>query len=226
MSASASTAANSTGKRGAFIVFEGLDRSGKTTQLQKLVDRLQQDGVDAAACRFPDRTTSTGKMIDSYLASKSDLDDRAVHLLFSVNRWERAKGILDNLEQGKTIVCDRYAFSGIAFSAVKGLSYEWCLSPDVGLPAPDLVLFFNVSAKVQKQRGGFGQERYETTEIQKNVRAMFEKIGKDVGHSWEVVEGDRGLEEIGEEVLERARRVIKGELGPVRELWKDRSGKA
>ncbi|SCV69409.1 BQ2448_2429 [Microbotryum intermedium] len=226
MSTSASAASKSTGKRGAFIVFEGLDRSGKTTQVQRLVDRLQQDGVNATACRFPDRTTSTGKMIDSYLASKSDLDNRAIHLLFSVNRWERAKGIVADLKEGKTVVCDRYAFSGIAFSAVKGLSYDWCLSPDVGLPAPDLVLFFNVSAEVQHQRGGFGQERYETTEIQKNVRAMFEKIGLDVGDSWEIVDADRGLDEVGDEVLARARRVIDSELGPVRELWKDRLGKA
>ncbi|SRR5258708_28949171 len=95
-------------KRGAFIVVEGLDRSGKTTQTNRLRDRLVNQGVHVKLYKFPgahrvgflvyfyystsclDRTTSTGKMIDSYLRSQSELDDRAIHLLFSANRWEAA----------------------------------------------------------------------------------------------------------------------------------------
>lgn len=45
--------------------------------------------VVAELWRFPDRTTATGLMIDSYLQSKTELDDAAVHLLFSANRWEK-----------------------------------------------------------------------------------------------------------------------------------------
>ena len=95
-------------QRGSFIVIEGLDRSGKTTQCQILYETLQRElGVDKVnLIKFPgtswlpsiqksvdrtdivDRTTPIGKMIDSYLRSTSDLDDRAIHLLFSANRWE------------------------------------------------------------------------------------------------------------------------------------------
>ncbi|KAL8278595.1 hypothetical protein RQP46_009087 [Phenoliferia psychrophenolica] len=156
--------------RGAFIVLEGLDRSGKSTQVKNLVASLTSDGIKAVACRFPDRTTTTGKMIDSYLTQKSELDDRAIHLLFSANRWERASEILKDLEAGTTVVCDRYAFSGIAFSAVKGLSYTWCLSPDIGLPSPDLVLFLDLSPTAAAARGGFGEERYETAEVQRKTK--------------------------------------------------------
>jgi len=46
--------------------------------------------------RLADRTLTTGKMIDSYLSQKADLDDRAIHLLFSANRWERACVVLDS----------------------------------------------------------------------------------------------------------------------------------
>ena len=75
--------------RGAFIVFEGADRAGKSTQCQMLVEHLQAAGVAAELWRFPDRTTAIGKMINSYLTSQADIDDAAVHLLFSANRWEK-----------------------------------------------------------------------------------------------------------------------------------------
>lgn len=92
--------------RGAFIVIEGLDRSGKSTQALRLKERLEVENVRVKLIKFPgkftkranhlgflkevfaDRTTAIGKMIDSYLRSQSDLDDRVIHLLFSANRWE------------------------------------------------------------------------------------------------------------------------------------------
>eukprot|EP00750_Incisomonas_marina_P012491 INCI16902.1.p1 GENE.INCI16902.1~~INCI16902.1.p1 ORF type:complete len:222 (+),score=37.24 INCI16902.1:68-733(+) len=142
MSGAATSAAKGLVKRGAFILFEGCDRSGKSTQVAKLVQRLQADGSKVEAMRFPDRTTEIGKMIDAYLRCATHLDDRAVHLLFSANRWECRARILSLLEQGTSIVCDRYTFSGVAFSASKvGMDVEWCKAPDDGLPAPDVVFF-------------------------------------------------------------------------------------
>ena len=73
-------------------------------------------------------------------------DDTAIHLLFSANRWEAHKGIKKKLQEGQSIVLDRYAFSGVAFTAAKGLhSVEWCKGPDTGLPKPDVVIYLNVS---------------------------------------------------------------------------------
>jgi dTMP kinase len=70
-------------------VLEGTDRSGKSTQVARLVKTLNESGVVAEAWRFPDRTTGVGAMIDSYLKATTELDDAAVHLLFSANRWEK-----------------------------------------------------------------------------------------------------------------------------------------
>ena len=75
--------------RGAFILFEGVDRCGKTTQSTKLVEALKSSGVNAELWRYPDRTTSMGQMINSYLQSKTEMDDGAIHLLFAANRWEK-----------------------------------------------------------------------------------------------------------------------------------------
>lgn len=85
----ASISSSNKSKRGALIVLEGLDRSGKSSQCAHLVSFLAQRGVAVEAWRFPDRTTPMGRMISSYLASDTELDDAAIHLLFSANRWEK-----------------------------------------------------------------------------------------------------------------------------------------
>ncbi|KAG7973478.1 hypothetical protein I3843_07G230100 [Carya illinoinensis] len=75
--------------RGALIVLEGLDRSGKTSQSSNLLKYLEGLGHSAELWRFPDRSTDVGQMISSYLTNKSQLDDHTVHILFSANRWEK-----------------------------------------------------------------------------------------------------------------------------------------
>lgn len=97
----------------------------------------------SVAYRFPDRTTQVGGLINEYLQSSVQTDDRAIHLLFSANRWEAAPNLVDTLAKGTNIVCDRYAYSGVAFTSAKAaedrssmsggeLTLEWCMSPDVG----------------------------------------------------------------------------------------------
>ena len=56
-------------------------------------------------------------MINSYLSNETDIDDGAIHLLFSANRWEKKELMLQKLNSGVTLVVDRYAFSGVAFTA-------------------------------------------------------------------------------------------------------------
>jgi len=75
--------------RGALIVLEGLDRSGKSSQCSRLVSYLEGEGLSAELWRFPDRTTNVGQMISAYLTNASQLDDHTIHLLFSANRWEK-----------------------------------------------------------------------------------------------------------------------------------------
>ena len=82
--------------RGALVVLEGLDRCGKSTQSGRLLTYLAGLGYSTELWRFPDRTTSVGQMISSYLSNQSQLDDHTVHLLFSANRWEKRFVMLFN----------------------------------------------------------------------------------------------------------------------------------
>ena len=75
--------------RGALVVLEGLDRSGKSSQSSRLVSYLKGQGISAELWRFPDRTTNVGQMVSAYLTNTSQFDDHTIHLLFSANRWEK-----------------------------------------------------------------------------------------------------------------------------------------
>lgn len=62
-------------------------------------------------------------LIKHYFLIQGELNDETVHLLFSANRWEKLKEIKELLASGKTLVIDRYAFSGVAYSAAKGMLF-------------------------------------------------------------------------------------------------------
>ncbi|OAV90425.1 thymidylate kinase [Puccinia triticina 1-1 BBBD Race 1] len=170
--------------RGSFIVFEGLDRSGKSTQCHRLAENLKQAGRAVESIRFPDRTTAIGQMINSYLCQTSELDDHAIHLLFAANRWEKSADIHSTLQSGATIICDRYAFSGTAFTAAKfnvrtppepePIASLACA--DRGLPLPDLVIFLTLGDQSLDDREGFGRERYENTQLQDEVKRQFSQV--------------------------------------------------
>ncbi|EAQ82960.1 hypothetical protein CHGG_10778 [Chaetomium globosum CBS 148.51] len=156
--------------RGALVVLEGLDRSGKTTQVKLLEQRFVELGRKVKVMRFPDRTTPIGQMIDSYLKSQVEMDDHVIHLLFSANRWEAAKTITHLLTQSTTVLCDRYYHSGIVYSSAKqnpSLTLPWARGPEIGLPRPDLVLFLDLDENQARARGGWGGEAYERAEMQR-----------------------------------------------------------
>jgi len=206
--------------RGAFIVIEGLDRSGKTTQTEHLTEHLTTNGISIERRKFPDRTTGTGHLIDAYLHCTSDLDDRAIHLLFSANRWEAVPSLEADLTAGTTVLCDRYAFSGVAFSAAKGLPLEWCRAPDVGLPAPDLTLFLDLSPEMAAARAGYGEERYEKEALQARVRTMFRDLAIET-RGWVTIDATQDREVVAQEIFKHVEPLVQGIDAPIGKLWVD-----
>lgn len=109
--------------------------------------------------------------------------------------------ILRTLLAGTHVIMDRYAFSGVAFSAAKpGLDADWCAAPDAGLPAPDVVLFMDLTPAAQAARGGFGGERYEVPAFQVKVRAAFavlrDRVVQHSTVSWHDVDASGSIEEV------------------------------
>ncbi|PVU91190.1 hypothetical protein BB561_004528 [Smittium simulii] len=162
--------------RGKFILFEGLDRSGKSTQARKLAEALKERGSRVEQRHYPERSTQVGSAINSYLTKTKSLNDQAIHLLFSANRWELQQALVDLLDSGVTVVVDRYVYSGVAFSSAKGLDREWCWQSDFGLVRPDLTIFLDISPEEASSRGGYGEEIYEKVSFQSKVKAEFALI--------------------------------------------------
>ena len=75
--------------------------------------------------------------------------------------------MVDSMNAGSHVVCDRYAYSGVAYSAAKGLDFDWCKNADKGLLKPDLVFYLNACADEMSKREGYGEERFEKGDFQK-----------------------------------------------------------
>eukprot|EP01116_Phalansterium_solitarium_P021748 TRINITY_DN6900_c1_g1_i1.p1 TRINITY_DN6900_c1_g1~~TRINITY_DN6900_c1_g1_i1.p1 ORF type:complete len:218 (-),score=26.01 TRINITY_DN6900_c1_g1_i1:183-836(-) len=210
--------ANAAG-RGALIVFEGVDRCGKSTQVKKLGEYLAATSTPCEVSRFPNRETPIGKILNSYLTNKDvALEDRAVHLLFSANRWECRDRIVQVLNAGTTVVLDRYAYSGVAFTSAKGIDLEWCKDPDRGLPEPDVVIYMQLSIEDAAKRGEYGQERYENVDFQRKVEAIFQQKLKD--STWVVLDGRKTIDELHLEIQRVAGDAIaRARTTPVGALW-------
>ena len=157
-------------------------------------------GKQAVLLKFPDRETSVGSIIDEFLKSNEEVNPHAVHLLFSANRWEKANKITVLLERGVWVVCDRWSYSGVAYStAAWGLDYEWCLRPDEGLPMPDLVLQILVGPEMAAKRSGYGNERYEKIVLQAKILNAFAKIADQVPQ-WRVIDGSSPVQEVFQQI--------------------------
>ncbi|XP_075057867.1 thymidylate kinase [Mixophyes fleayi] len=211
------------GLRGALIVLEGADRAGKSTQARRLVEALRERGYQAEGLRFPERTTEIGRLVGSYLEKKNDIEDHTVHLLFSANRWEHVPTMKEKLRSGITLVVDRYAFSGVAFTSSKqNFSLNWCKQPDVGLPKPDLVLFLNLSPEDAAKRGDFGNERYETNSFQQNVQKRYAELMEDKSINWKVIDAAQSVEDVHNAIRQISEGIIKeAKDQPIGKLWDD-----
>uniref|UniRef100_A0A183C5M2 dTMP kinase n=1 Tax=Globodera pallida TaxID=36090 RepID=A0A183C5M2_GLOPA len=191
------------GRRGALIVMEGLDRSGKSTQAKLLLEHFQRRGEPARIQRFPDRDEPmTGPTIDAFLRGAKSVDEsrEAIHLIFASNRWLMEHKMLKELEEGRHLIVDRYSYSGIAYSLAKGLPLEWVCRSEVGLPRPDLVLFFDADAASVSVRGGFGEEVMERGEFQQKVYVHMNSLSD--GTFWRHIDATRSIDEVHKFVVE------------------------
>jgi dTMP kinase len=161
--------ANKKVDRGLFIVLEGIDGSGKTTQCKQLVNFLRQNNVDAQHIRLPDRETKSGKIIDKVLRGELKIDSMELQDLFNQNRREKMPQLLALLKNGYWLVCDRYCYSGIVYGLMHGLGSQECIEKEVGLIYPDVIMYINITPQQAAKRV---DTRDEEKEIYDNVDTM------------------------------------------------------
>lgn len=185
--------------RGLLIVLEGIDQCGKTTISKLLKNKLEELNLKTIIQTFPDKSTLIGNVINSYLQGNTKLSPQESHLLYSINRHEKKNFMEEKLYNGYNIICDRYIFSGIAYSLANGLDYNFCLNTEQYLIKPDLTFYFDISiSETNKRRKSLKTDIYETSNFQSKVKEAYSKIkNKD----WIIINAEQTPEEITNIIL-------------------------
>ncbi len=166
--------------KGKLIVFEGTDGSGKSTQMKLLGKYLKGKGIVCYSTHEP-TDSPFGALLRACLTGRIETDERAIAALFAADRIDHitnsVNGILKKLEEGVTVLCDRYYFSSFAYNG-GFVPLEWVISlnePAMKLLRPDLTIFLDLpveeSMKRVARRGE--TERYETAEKQRRIRDKY-----------------------------------------------------
>lgn len=190
--------------KGKVFIFEGCDNVGKTTQARLLVENLKHHNYPVQHFQFPNRSTPIGITIDTYLRdifNKNRLNAQAIHLLFTLNRFEALTEMQKLVDAGVNLVIDRYIHSGIAYSCAKGLDMDWCCGVEKGLLEPDIVLYLD--AKEPHNRSGFGGEAHDTIEFQKQVKHFYDVLSTSSGGTcrWVTFDGDKPRNILAESIF-------------------------
>ncbi|MBM3281976.1 MAG: dTMP kinase [Candidatus Diapherotrites archaeon] len=206
-------------EKGLFIVFEGIDGCGKTTQVSKLVDWIfsTYKKVDSIVLtREPSQSTFT-KEIHERLSLKNSNPAAAskerLLELFVLDREEHVdKIITPSLNKNAVVICDRYKYSTIAYQAAQGIPMAHAIDENDSFPIPDMVLIFNATPETCVERmnkSGKEMDAFEKTAFLEKVRANYIKLPallpKETFH---VINANQSIDQIHLDVIKVIRPLV------------------
>lgn len=209
--------------KGKLIVIEGTENSGKETQANLLVERLNAAGIKSCKMRFPMYDTPTGDIIHDHVLNKNDepyFEDienpKAVSLYYAADRCNNISKITDLLDEGVNVILDRYVESNIAYQASRfdNISDKinmllWIEQLEFNLlelPRPDKVIFMYLPYQYRFLIGdNTNSERYKN--IEEVYHLMAERYGFEIIN---LVKNEqlKSIEEINEEILDSVMKFI------------------
>jgi dTMP kinase len=172
--------------RGHFIVLEGIDGSGTTTQLDRLVTRLRETGRAAHPTREPSSGPIGGLLRQILMgqhrtADGAAIDGRTMALLFAADRVDHLQREIEpHLAAGNIVVSDRYLMSSLAYQAEEA-ECDWVSSLARGVRRPDLTVLLDVPVAVaagRRRTAGRPTERYDADSTQARVADNYRRLAK------------------------------------------------
>ncbi len=195
---------------GKFIVFEGLDGSGKSTQADLLFDFLntkkQQQLLGHAGVHITSEPTASliGGLIRGQLSHDWKSSPETLQLLFAADRlYHLHKEIIPLLERGVTVLCDRYFFSAIAYGGVEIKNEKWLYQINDMVLFPDIVFFLKISPKICIQRiqsTRYGITLFEKELLLAKVGENYMKLAKKFPDTIHVINGEFPVEKIAKDI--------------------------
>ena len=189
-----------------FIVIEGLDGSGKGTQIERLSRLLSERGISFALTSEPTQY-STGGLVRDALGGLTKRTPSELAGLFLADRIAHCEnpsdGIKSLLTRGINVICDRYYYSSFAYQGTD-LGLGWIIDANLGCPAilkPDLCVFLDVPTEIADQRIGAGRasrEIYENAVTIERVRQKYFEIFRMLAptHKVEIINAARTPDEV------------------------------
>ena len=197
-----------------FIVFEGIDGAGKTTQIKLLSARLKKRGIECYITAEPTDMPS-GKLIREALSGRvktttAEMADMFAHDRVIHNKDEE-KGIDAHLNDGITVISDRYYYSSLAYQGSE-LGFETVAALNLNNPdirTPDICLFLDLSPEKSLERIGkradTPTEIYENYDYLEKTRRMFFDVFERLrarGEHIEIIDASGSAEEISDKIIE------------------------
>jgi dTMP kinase len=202
---------------GAFITFEGIDGSGKSTQLRMLASVLRLRGMDVVQTREPGGTPLGARLREALLDAQEQVDPLAELLLYAADRAQHVRALLrPALAAGRVVLSDRYADATVAYQGA-GRGFDPSLVTEVvalatGGLKPDLTLLFDLSVAKSSERSrqrtkasdGAPNDRLEleAEHFHSRVRDAYLQIAAAEPERVRVVDASLSVEEIHAHVLE------------------------
>ncbi|MGC2237571.1 MAG: dTMP kinase [Pyrinomonadaceae bacterium] len=201
--------------RGKFITFEGIDGSGKSTQLRMLASELRVRGLNVLTTCEPGGTPLGRRLREAFLETEENVAPLAELLLFAADRAQHVNFLVKPaLAEGKIVISDRFADATAAYQGAGRGFPEKTVSQIIKLATdgikPDLTLFFDISVDkaILRTNSRTNDETVrnrmdtETTEFYERVRAAYLKIAEAEKKRFRVVNANGSVEEIKAQVLE------------------------
>ena len=198
-------------ERGKFIVFEGIDGAGKTTQINLLANYLREEGRAVYCTAEPTETVSGGLLRDALSgASRRTVCEMAAMFVFDrINHnVNPVNGIQKMLADGFDVICDRYYYSSLAYQG-SGTDPEWVSNMNLNCPEimrPDICVFLDLTpeqsmARINRNRAT--QEIYENEEKLTQVRNQFYCVFEQLRErdNIQIVNAYRSVEEIHADIV-------------------------
>ena len=199
--------------KGFFIAFEGIDGSGKSTQVKRLADHLDKKGHKVyTTCEPTD--SPIGKIIRDIFNHRMEGDQKVIAALFAADRLnhllQSKDGILQKLSEGYTVITDRYYLSSYAYHSVHGIDLEWVIQANAlsaQLLRPDINIYIDVLPKLSLERLSARKidiEMYETMENLTRVYNQYQIVFDRIRDDEKIVEidGSRQQDEVHNDIID------------------------